>query len=258
MSKTLLTLFFASILVSLAQGPAKQKPPEVKAPTTAAKVTATPTAEQIIDKYAQASGGKEAIGKVSSRVMKGEAELMGVPGKGEVEVYAKAPNKLMANLTLPGLGHLQYGYDGRNGWRRALSGGIVDVRGLDLAYMALDAEFPRDLKIKERYTRLELRGVEKVNGRDAYLIVGTPHDLKPERLYFDVDSGLLVRLGTNRETPEGMVTEDAYFEDYRVVDGVKLPFIERHATPGLTFIFRFTSIKNNVPIDDSLFSKPAG
>lgn len=253
MPKTLITLFLLSAVIGLAQEPARQKQPDVKATATKA---AAPTVDQIIDKYVQASGGKEALGKLSSRVLKGEAELLGVDGKGEVEMYTKAPNKVMGNLTLPGLGHLQYGYDGRNGWRRALSGGIVDVRGLDLAYMALDAEFPKELKLKERYTKLELRGVEKVNGRDAYLIVGTPHDLKPERLYFATDSGLLIRLGTDRETPEGKATEEVDFEDYQAVDGVNIPSVERHTLSGVTFVFRFKSVKNNVPIDDTLFSKP--
>jgi hypothetical protein len=258
MPKTLLTLFLASAIVGVAQRPAKQKRPDVKAPAAKAKASAAPTADQIIDRYVEASGGREALGKLSSRVMKGNAELVGAPGKGEVEIYTKAPDKLMADLTLPALGHLQYGYDGRNGWRRDPSAGLVDVRGLDLAYMAFDSEFHKELKVKERYTRLELKGVEKVNGRDAYLIVATPSDLKPERLYFATDSGLLVHLGTDRETPEGKVTEEIDFEDYRMVDGVNVPFVESHTASGLTFVFRFTSVKNNVPVDDALFGKPAG
>ena len=153
MPKTLLTLFLASAIICVAQGTAKQKQPDVKAPVATAKASNAPTADQIIDKYIQASGGREALGKLSSRVMKGEAELIGVAGKGEVEIYGKAPDKFMANLKLPGLGHLQYGYDGSNGWRRDPSAGIVDVRGLDLAYMAFDSEFRKELKIKERYSR---------------------------------------------------------------------------------------------------------
>jgi hypothetical protein len=48
-----------------------------------------------------------------------------------------------------------------------------------------------------------------------------------------------------------------YFEDYRAVDGVKLPFAIRRARPGFTWTYQYDEIKLNTPLDDSRFNKPA-
>jgi hypothetical protein len=47
------------------------------------------------------------------------------------------------------------------------------------------------------------------------------------------------------------------YEDYRPVDGMKIPFamsgIDQNEVP---FIIKYTQIKHNVPIDDAQFDKP--
>jgi zinc protease len=256
MKNSLLMFLLISVILGAAQGQAGQQKADPKAPAAPADATATPTLDQIIDKYVRAVGGKEALGKLSTRVRKGEAEIVGVQGKGEIEEYTKAPNKLMAKLTLPALGLLQYGYDGKTGWRRDPRAGIVDITGSELSYTAFDSTFNRELRLKELYPKLELRGVEKVNGRDAYLVTGTPAGLNPEKLYFDTQSGFLVRLDTARESSAGHRLTEIYLDDYRKVDGVYVPFAERHKSTGLVFIFTFTSVKHNLPLEDSAFVKP--
>jgi hypothetical protein len=46
------------------------------------------------------------------------------------------------------------------------------------------------------------------------------------------------------------------FEDFKEVDGVKLPFSVRQTTPDFDYVIRYSDIKYNVPIDDSKFEKP--
>jgi hypothetical protein len=73
-----------------------------------------------------------------------------------------------------------------------------------------------------------------------------------EVLYFDVDNGLLVR----RDVTVQGTTLQAYFEDYREVDGVKLPFTTRRTRAAFTFTYRFDELKHNVTIADAMFDKP--
>jgi hypothetical protein len=65
-----------------------------------------------------------------------------------------------------------------------------------------------------------------------------------EDWYFDAEDGLLLRIG------------DTYFDDYREVDGVKLPFkIRENVFSGLGLEYNFKEIKHNVKIDEKKFAE---
>ena len=98
----------------------------------------------------------------------------------------------------------------------------------------------------------------KVNGRATYVIAATPSNGPPEKLYFDAETGLLLKRDFERVTLEdGIVQYEVFYRDYRDVDGVKLPStIEQHS-PDSTMIFKFSEIKNNAAIEDAAFAKPA-
>ena len=70
-------------------------------------------------------------------------------------------------------------------------------------------------------------------------------------------TGLLIRQEMIVESPQGKTQLIVEFEDYREVDGVKLPFSRRWSPPGFTFTQKFDEIKHNVAIDDARFAKPA-
>ena len=85
-------------------------------------------------------------------------------------------------------------------------------------------------------------------------------DTEVERLFFDVETGLLLRRVTYMRTMIGTIPQQWDFEDYRDVDGVKLPFTIRVSTTeaGNPFSVRkFTEIKLNGPVDESKFTRPA-
>ena len=73
----------------------------------------------------------------------------------------------------------------------------------------------------------------------------------------DAQSGLLVRDDLPVEIPdEGKTTQQSIFEDYKDVDGVKLPFTIRRLRPDGDSIIKLSEIKNNVLVDDNKFEKP--
>jgi hypothetical protein len=73
-----------------------------------------------------------------------------------------------------------------------------------------------------------------------------------------VETGLLLRRTTSTATPVGVIPEQVDFEDYRDVDGLKMPFTIRVSTidPSYSITRKFTEIKLNVPIDEMRFNKP--
>ena len=224
--------------------------------------SSTPTVDQILERYVQAIGGKAAIEKVTTRVMKGALELTpsGDTGSivpGTVEIDMKAPNKRMVASNVPGSGADQRGYNGTAGWYVDPDEGPKDLTGSDLDAIKSEAEFYRELKLKDLYSKMAVAGKASVGNGQAYIVDATLPDGSLEKFYFDVQSGLLVRDDSPVVIPdEGQTTQESLLEDYRDVDGLKLPFTIRRARPDGDSTIKFTEIRNNVPIDDAKFEKP--
>jgi outer membrane lipoprotein-sorting protein len=229
-----------------------------KATTTASSATAAlPSADQIIDKYVAALGGKAAIEKLTSTQAKGTFELPAMGVNGTAERLAKAPNKTYMIVSIPSFGDIKQGADGTSAWAQdPNSGQINDISGNQLARAKIAADFYRDLKFKETYSKMTVKGTEKVNARDAY-VVQADSSAGPTTMYFDAQNGLLLRSDSEREGPEGKTMIEEYYDDYRDVDGVKYPYAYRQKNPQYDFTIKYTEVKHNVAIDDAKFTKPA-
>ena len=240
------------------RGTPRRRAPRAAQPSAAATVPAP--VRRILDDYVRALGGAEAIRKLHSRVAKGTVELTALGAKGTVEAYHEAPNKLVVMMHLPGLGTIQEGFDGSVGWSQDPFTGVREQSGAELVESRRDADFYRDLDLSKGYTRMELKGTEKVAGRDAHVVEAAPPGAgrKPDRMYFDAATKLLVRLDTVTNSPQGAIPVEAYIEEYRAVDGVKVPFAVRQAVAGSDIVIRFEEVTHNVSIDDAKFAKPAG
>jgi len=76
-------------------------------------------------------------------------------------------------------------------------------------------------------------------------------------MYFDTETGQVIRQDAERESPQGAALIQTYFEDFRDVDGVKMPFTIRQVMPMFELMLKFTEVKHNIEIDDAKFVKPA-
>lgn len=226
----------------------------------AAAQTATkedlPSVDQILDKYVQAIGGKEAVQKISSRVAKGTFEMAEMGGDATTEIYQKAPDK-MYSVTSSSMGEFKRGFNGTVGWSNDPMQGLAELSGNMLADMKRSSDFYRDIKLKELYPKRTLKGKEAVNGHDAYVVELTPTEGSPETWYFDTDSGFAVRVKSTMDTPNGTMDVDSTISDYREVDGVKFPCTIHQSLGQFEFTIKLSDVKQNVPIDDKIFDKPA-
>ncbi len=265
---TLLCLLITAAIVVAQETPQKPEPkapetkaPEAKAPDAKApeskEAENLPTIDQILDKLVEGSGGKAALEKITSRQVKGTFDLPAMGASGTWTSYAKAPNKTAMVLDIPGFGVIQQAYDGKIAWENNPMVGMRDLSGNELAARKRDAEFHRDLKMKELYPKMTVKSKLKVKDRDAYLVEAVPVEGPPEKMYFDAENGLLLRVDAERESPQGTAQVEVYFENYKEVDGVKIPFGIRQVMPGMEILIKFDEVKNNVEIEDAKFVKPA-
>lgn len=218
----------------------------------------TLTADQILDNYIQASGGRAAWEKVTSRISKGTVDLPAMNVSGTVEVREKAPNRVLITVAVGGSVFTQ-GFDGTVGWSEDPQNGLREQTGPELAETKRDSDFYHALDFRKLYSKISLAGTEKVGDKSVYVIEATPREGgDPDKVYFDQQTGLLIRAVTQHHNPDGTVepfTED--FEDYRTQDGVTIPFTIHQTNPQMSFTIKVEEVHQNVPLDDAQFEKPA-
>ncbi|HEX5734928.1 MAG TPA: hypothetical protein VF131_19010 [Blastocatellia bacterium] len=246
--KRIMTVILLSLALSVAAFAQEAKPKPAEA---------MPTADQIIEKYVQAMGGKAAIEKLNSRTTKGTLDIPSVGMSGSVETYEKAPNKWISIANVAGFGSVQTAYDGTKGWSDHPALGLRDLAGVELANTKLEAEFHKAIKLKQLYPTITVKGKEKVGDKDAYLLEATPKEGTAEKWYFDAQTGLLIRTDAVQDTPEGQIPNEIYFDEYKEVDGVKVPVAMRISNPMFVINIKTQEVKHNVPVDDAKFNKPA-
>lgn len=248
-----LALSFSVYAQTPAQPPASQSSTKVAAPPN--KV-AIPTADQILDHYLQATGGRDAWKKLTTRVSKGTIDLTGKDMTGTLELNEKAPNQTLAVVSIGGASFRQ-GFDGKVGWSDDPQNGLREMSGAELDETRRDADFSHPANMHELYKKFTATGVEDVDDHNTYIVEATPEGGAPEKLYFDAQSGLLIRVISQRHTPDGVTTIQIDLSDYREVDGIKLPFAIRQTAAETEFTMKFDEIQHNVEVDSMQFSKPA-
>src|SRR6185369_6139947 len=219
-------------------------------------------ADEALSAYVNALGGRDALEKINSRSAKGTFAVVGIALSGPAEIYAKAPNKTLTILTVPGQTTLKEGFDGTVAWQEDPDDGVVNKSGFELGSAIRDADFYQPLKLRAQYPSLAFKGTTKLalfkadgerGEARALIVLEAPRNGQPRLFYFDERSGLLLR--TEERNQAGEVVSADEYDDYREVDGIKIPFIIHHVDDA-NFVIKLVDVKQNVAIDDSVFLRP--
>ena len=216
-----------------------------------------PSGSSVIDRYIETIGGEAAIEKIRSCVMTGKfTTASGASGTYEAEQVP--PDSAYELIALSSF-RRERGVRNRSGWEKT-SLGAIDLLPQQVSDMQLSLPFLLDLQLKRQYSEAAVSGKEKIDNHDAYVVDATRKDDKRERLYFDVQNGLLVRRITYAPTMVGIIPEQIDLSDYRDVEGVKFPFSVRVSitdsnNPSNTRTFE--QVRLNIQVEPSKFSKPS-
>jgi hypothetical protein len=216
------------------------------APAWEARQEAVPMLEEVLERYIEAVGGREAIEGLTTRVMRGR-EVTDLPTRqppvresNDFVIYAKVPGKYLY-IQQSARGTHRDGCDGPVCWRWA--GGETEVDAHYDRRFAWFVDPQNALRMWDYFPEMRVRGAGTLEGRSVYLV--DIDDDVSHTLCFDAQTGLLVRLGYNRE-----------IGDYREVDGVQVPFSMAISRKGGSSTYIVEMIEHNVPIDDSEFAAP--
>jgi len=241
-----------------------------------------PEAVQIIDKYLKAIGGAEKLATLKSFVAHGSSVgFGGFGGGGRVQIFAQFPDRHTTFIDFPKepeRGNSTRTFDGTVGWMRTplavlsefqLTGGELDGAKLDaeLAFPGQIKQVLKNLKTSLPTQISDLPGPSSQTkdsmsaiGQDRLVNVvqGTGPNGTLVTMYFDQESGLLVRLVRFAKGPIGRSPTQVDYGDYRDIgNGIKMPFRQLFAWLGGRDAIQLTDVEVNVPIDAARFGKPA-
>ncbi len=211
-----------------------------------------PSAAQVLDKYLAAVGGAEALQKIKTRIQKGTIDAMGE--QYPIEVYSEAPEKRVS-ISHPSFGDSVTAFNGEAGWL-AMPRGMHPMSAQETAAARLDAQLYFPARIHELYQEFHVQPGEAISNHATYIVAAQGAGLPPVRLYFDQQSGLLLRQVRYAETPLGRNPTQIDYADYSDTNGVKIPYQWTLTRTNGTFTIRINSVQQNVPIDEKLFVMP--
>ena len=226
-------------------------------------VAGLPTPDQLFDRYIQALGGAEPVGNLTSFVAHGfysgyDTDLQPVP----IEVFVNAPDQrttvVHAHFDESHVTDNVSTYDGSEGWIAAPANlvPLMELTGTNLDGARTEAilSFPAAGRAFSRWRT----GFPKIiDGRRIQPLQGTRDGRTPVNLFFDNETGLLVRLVRYSETDVGTVPTQIDYSDYRAVSGVMLPFHWMVTWTNGQSTIEISEIQANVPIGPERFQMPA-
>ena len=256
--------------------------PTVEPDDVIPQIPGAPSADSILDKYIEAAGGAQRLAGLTSFVGKGTSvSFGGFGGGGDVELVAQAPDKRATIIIFKeetGRGDQIRAYDGRTGWLRTPLNvlGEFQLTGSDLDGARVDAQLSFPGQIKQILTNLHTgppttiadlpaptsqsvlqQGVTLDQTHVVDVVQGTGPRGMLVTLYFDRQSGLLLRELRYGSSPIGRIPTQIDFADYRDVNGIKFPFRITFAWLDGRDSIVLNNITTNVAIDAAKFGRPA-
>jgi photosynthetic reaction center cytochrome c subunit len=231
-----------------------QLAPEEKTNHEEENAASLPNADKIIGKYLQAMGGADAVARISTRLQKGTLTVG--TAQFPVEVLSKRPANRVTTVRFPN-GESVTGFNAQVGWLTTPGHGVHEMSSAELDASQMDAYPQFAMDLRQTFRELRVLQQEKIDNRPIYVVSGIRENQPPVRLYFDQESGLLIRLLRYVDTPLGLNPAQIDYADYRQEGAVRTPFRWTVARPGGRFTIQIDQMQQNVPIDDKKFAKPA-
>ena len=216
--------------------------------------TNLPSADDVIEKYIRAVGGAAAIQNVWSRVESGTVSFGGGPPL-PMEMLSKSPSRQATIVHLPA-GDSSTVFDSQNGWLKSPAGPVRDMPQADIEGAKLDADLQFPINVKKAFQELKVIRTEKVSEHDTVLLFATNSSGPPLELYFDRETGLLLRQLRFGSSPLGLNPTQIDYGDYKTFDGLQVPLHLIISRPNRTLDIHLFQVNQNVPVDDAKFARP--
>ncbi len=209
------------------------------------------TASQIITKFIAVTGGEAAWKKVNDLTMKMTTEMQGMSIN--INTTRKAPNKMLLDINAAGQTFQKIVFDGVKGYTSQM-GQKKDMDAKEVAENLDEASMVKDLAYLSASYKTELKGIEKVDGNNAYQIEVTKPNGDKITEYYDVATSYKVKSEVTMETPQGSMTQTTYYQDYKEAKGgLKFPYTIKQSAGPQMMDMKLQSVEINTGVSDDMF-----
>lgn len=218
------------------------------------------TVDEIIEKYADASGGRTAVTAVLTMKAIGSMSMMGMDFP--FTMYSSFPDKSYLEVNIQGM-IMKQGCDGVTGWTINPMMGSSDPEKIDEDLLKSFKQRGRTYSVlftyKEDGAKAELIGKESLNGKDVYKIKYTGPDNDEQYYYIDDATGNLLRVDKKVTVMGKKIDSQTTYENYKKIDELTIPFLMEVKTSeskmgNQTMIL--DKVEINPLIEESIYSMP--
>lgn len=205
-----------------------------------------PAAQQVIDRYVEAIGGRDRVLAIQSRRLTYEisagGQTIGMVG------LQRRPNLGVVTMST-GMGDIRSGFDGQTGWVISPMGPQL-MEGPAAEEVRIRSAFDADMLFDVFQTRETTERAEFAGKACWKVRMVTAAGTEAFRC-FDVETGLLVAL----ETTQNGVPVTAIYDQFREFDGIKYPSRFTSSAMGQEAVTTLTNVEH-VDIPASEFALP--
>lgn len=216
---------------------------------------ALPSGRTVVGRHVQALGGVAAFKAISSVHARGRFEVVDRGLAGEFELFTARPNRMLYRVTIPAIGVIENGFDGKVGWTLSPVTGPELLAGQQLAEAADDAWFDGPLYEDGHVASLTTLARTDFDGRPAYKVQVVLRSGHRPLEYFDVDTGLQIGSEATRATPQGLIPTVNILRGYRRFGSVQQATVFVQRALGFEQVVTLTSVEYDV-VPDAVFTLP--
>jgi hypothetical protein len=217
---------------------------------------AIPSPESILDRYVDVTGGKQAYEKRKSEIATGTLEYPAQGIKGTITRYEAEPDSYYAAVDIPGIGKIEMGVTGGVAWESSAILGPRIKSGEEKQQAIREATMNSTLYGRKLFPKVEMAGVEPIDGQDCYKVVLSPAEGKPETMYFQKKSGLAVKTSMVAVSQAGEIPVEVTVGEYKNFGGVLAPAKVTQKAAGQDFTISIDKVQVNAEIPAERFALP--
>lgn len=215
-----------------------------------------PEATQLVQRYVEAVGGREALLAPRSTRIRGTFEMPAAGLTGELEMVLAKPNRIASKVNIPGVGEILTGYDGQTGWSLNPMMGARLLSGAELD--AVREQGDPLVSVRDPSTYQSMTTVEQttMGGQACYKVRVVSKSGRESFDCYAVDNGLLVASVSTQDSPMGSVSVTSLLSEYKQFGNVRMATRMTQEAMGQQHTMTITSVEFDV-VDDAAFSLPA-
>jgi len=216
-----------------------------------------PSAEYVLDRYVQVTGGKQAYAKRKTEIAHSTVEFAAVGIRGSMTRYAAEPDKYYTSMDIEGLGKVEMGVNGQVAWENSALLGPRIKTGVERAEAIREGSLNSTVNWRKLYPQVQNAGIETIDGEECYKVIMTPAEGQPVIGYYQKKSGLQVKVSTVSSTQMGDIPVELIASDYKDFGGILEPARVTQKTGPQEFTITLDRVEVNPAIPPEKFALPA-